>query len=246
MEIAQLRSFLKIAEHRNFTRAAEECGVSQPALSQQIARLEEELGCAVFERQGRQVKLTEAGELLRRRAEQILVLVDDTSREIRDDGETGRVVVAAIPTIAPYLLPRVLKTFHEQYPKARVVVNEEVTEDLLKRCTPGRCRSGHPGVAGRDAPIWKCAPLFDEELLVVLPAGHRLAVHDALSIEDIRGEPFVLLDEAHCLSDNIRSFCHQRTFQPVATGRTSQLVTVQELVALWARGLVRTDDGPSP
>jgi LysR family hydrogen peroxide-inducible transcriptional activator len=231
MDLVQLRNFLAIAEHRNFTRAAEGCGVSQPALSQQVARLEEELGCPVFERQGRQLKLTEAGELLRRRAEQILALVDDTARQIRDDGETGRVVVAAIPTIAPYLLPRVVRLFRERFPRARVEIDEAVTESLLKRCLGGDADVGLLALPV-EVPHLEVERLFDEELLLALPPGHRLASRESVRIEEIREEPFILLDEAHCLSGHIRSFCGRRKFQPVATGRTSQLATVQELVAL--------------
>src|SRR6056297_596034 len=103
MELNQLRSFLKIAELGSFTRAAEEIGVSQPALSQQVSRLEAELGRAVFDRSGKAVRLTEAGRLLLPRAGRILAMADDTRRELLDDGRVGRVVVAAIPTIAPFL-----------------------------------------------------------------------------------------------------------------------------------------------
>jgi len=231
MDLVQLRSFLKIAECGNFTRAAEASGVTQPALSQQIARLEQELGCPVFDRQGRQVTLTAAGKLLRGRAEQIVTLVDDTTREIRDEGRGGPVVVDAIPTVAPYYLPGVLTRFREAYPTARVEVNEEVTESILKRLARGDVDIGLLALPV-ETPQVQVEALFEEELVVVLPAGHPLGRREALRLDEIRREPFVMLDEAHCLSGNIRSFCHQRAFQPVATGRTSQLATVQELVAL--------------
>ncbi|CAN5879455.1 LysR family transcriptional regulator [soil metagenome] len=233
MELGQLRHFLKIAEHGSFTRAAEDCGLSQPAMSQQVARLEQELGRPVFDRLGRQVRLTEAGELLRRRAEQILALIDDTAREIRDDGRTGRVVVAAIPTVGPYLLPGVLRVFAREHPGARVEFHEEVTEALLKHCLSGEIDVGVLAMPV-EAPGLRIEPLFEEELLLVLPTGHRLAGPESrpICLEDVRAEPFVLLDEAHCLSARIRGFCLRRDFQPVTTGRTGQLTTVQELVAL--------------
>ena len=137
MDIEQLRYFLKVAEHGNFTRAAEQIGISQPALSRSIARLEQELEQPVFERQTRGLKLTEAGVLLQGRAQQIVTLVEDTRAEITDDGVSGRVRVAAIPTIAPYFLPDVLRQFSDKFPAAVVSVQEDTTDHLLKAVSDG-------------------------------------------------------------------------------------------------------------
>ncbi|WP_337174626.1 LysR family transcriptional regulator [Paludisphaera sp.] len=230
MEIQQLRMFLKVAEQGSFTGAARECGVSQPAISQQIARLEGSLGRPLFERQGRQVALTEAGEILRRRAMQIVSLTEDTARLLRDDGETGRVSVSAIPTVAPYLMPTLLGSFHERHPRAAVEVNEEVTEAILRRCGVGEVDVGVLAMPASRAYL-KFEPLFEEELLLATAADHPLADRERVELDDLRDHPFVLLDEAHCLSEDIRGFCRRRLFQPVATGRAAQLVTVQELVA---------------
>lgn len=230
MEIQQLRMFLKVAEHGSFTKAARECGVSQPAISQQVARLESGLGRPLFERQGRQVALTEAGELLRRRALQIVSLVEDTARLLCDDGETGKVVVSAIPTVAPYLMPGLLDAFHEEHPRARVEVNEEVTEVILRRCAMGEIDVGVLAMPTSRGYL-RFESLFEEELLLVTSADHELVGRDRVDLDDLRELPFVLLDEAHCLSDDIRGFCRRRLFQPVTTGRVSQLATVQELVA---------------
>src|SRR5262245_6812449 len=137
VEISQLRYFLKVADCANFTRAGEELGISQPALSRSIAKLEEEIGQPVFQRQTRNVVLTDAGRLLQSRAEQILGLVDDTLAEISDDGESGRIRVGAIPTIAPFFLPSVLRRFRDLRPRANVIVLEETTDKLLQRCNQG-------------------------------------------------------------------------------------------------------------
>ncbi|QDV38918.1 LysR family transcriptional regulator [Tautonia plasticadhaerens] len=232
MELNQLRTFLKIAELGSFTRAAEEAGVSQPALSQQVARLEHELGRPVFDRSGRSVRLTEAGRLLLPRASRIVALADDTTRELLDDGRVGRVVVAAIPTIAPFLLPPVLRSYRIDHPGASVQVDEEVTEALLRRCQRGELDVGVLALPADAPPGLAVEPLFDEELVLALPVGHPLAGLDAVPLDAVRAEPFVLLGDGHCLSDQIRSFCQQRAVQPVATGRTGQLAMVQELVAL--------------
>ena len=231
MELAQLRYFLAVADHENFTRAGEELRLSQPALSRAIARLEEEVGQPVFERQGRRLALTDAGRLLHARAQQIIALVDDTKAELTDDGESGRIRVGAIPTIAPFFLPGFLKEFGRQTPRAVLIVQEDVTESLLKRCSQGDI-----DVAILALPVTakylETEELFEEELLLVLPIGHPLADKKRIVLDDVEPYPFVLLDEAHCLSDNIVSFCRQRSFHPVSVERTSQLATVQELVAL--------------
>ena len=231
MEFDQLRNFLKIAERQNFTRAAEDIGLSQPALSRSIARLEEELGQPVFERQTRRVVLTDAGRLLHARAQQVITLVDDTKTEIADDGQTGHVRLAAIPTIAPFFLPEPLRRFACRHPHAVVTVQEGTTETLLARLAQGEIDLAVVALPIA-AKYVEVEALFEEELLLVLPAGHPLDRKRRITLADVDPLPFVLLDEAHCLSETIVSFCRQRSLVPLSVERTSQLATVQELVAL--------------
>lgn len=231
MELDQLRHFLLVAEQANFTRAAEIAFLSQSALSRSIARLEEELGRPLFERRTRQLSLTDAGLLLLPRARQIVSLAEDAKDELIDDGTSGRLRVAAIPTIAPYFLPERLREFQQNQSQARVLVQEETTERLLKKVIDGEI-----DVAVAALPIeqryLKVEPLFEEELLLVMAATNPLADKKSIRVEDIEGLPFVLLGEAHCLTDNIVSFCRQKSFHPVSVERTSQLAMVQELVSL--------------
>jgi LysR family hydrogen peroxide-inducible transcriptional activator len=231
VELDQLRYFLSVAERGNFTRAAETLMVSQPALSRSIQKLEEELGRPVFERKTRSVQLTDAGLLLQSRAQQVLAILDDTKSEIADDGQSGRVRVGAIPTIAPYFLPTVLRRFSQQFPKATVIVQENTTDVLLKSCTQGEIDLAILALPV-PARYLEVEELFEEELLLVLPTEHPLVEKEKIRLVDVEPYPFVLLDEAHCLSDNIVSFCRQRSFQPVAVERISQLAMVQELVSL--------------
>lgn len=231
MELDQLRYFLRVAERRNFTRAAEELLISQPALSRSIQKLEAELGQPVFERKTKSVSLTEAGQLLQARAQQVLSILDDTKAEITDDGQTGRIRVGAIPTIAPYFLPTVLKSFSLEYPSAQIVVQESTTEVLLKACNQGKIDLAVIALPV-PAKYLEIEELFEEELFLVLPPDHALASQDQIRLSDVKAYPFVLLDEAHCLADNIVSFCRHRSFQPVSVERTSQLAMVQELVSL--------------
>ena len=231
MDLDQLRYFLRVAARQNFTRAAEDLAISQPALSRSIQKLEEELGQPVFERKARSILLTDAGTLLQARAQQVLSILEDTKAEITDDGQSGRIRVGAIPTIAPYFLPELLQGFSKQFPKATLIVQENTTDALLKSCAQGEV-----DLAIVALPIstkyLDVEELFEEELLLVLPTNHPLNDQERIRLADVEPYPFVLLDEAHCLSDNIVSFCRQRSFQPVAVERTSQLTMVQELVSL--------------
>ncbi|QDT84045.1 LysR family transcriptional regulator [Gimesia chilikensis] len=231
MEVDQLRYFLRVAERGNFTRAAEELNISQPALSRSIQKLEEELGQPVFERKTRSVALTDAGTLLQSRAQQILALIEDTKAEISDDGRSGQIRIGAIPTIAPFFLPNLLRQFSSEFPAASIIVQEDTTDHLLKRCTQGEIDLAILALPV-PAKYLEVEELFQEELLLVLPPDHPLVNKPQIRLNDIKALPFVLLDEAHCLSDNIVSFCRQRSFHPVAVEQTSQLAMVQELVSL--------------
>ncbi len=231
MDMDQLSHFQCLAEWKNFTLAAERLSMSQPALSRSIQRLEEELGQPLFERKPRSVDLTDAGQLFQSRAEQILLILEDCKAEICDDGQTGRLRIAAIPTIAPFFLPNLLRTFSSAFPKASLIVQEDTTDNLMRRC-----KQGELDVAIVALPVpsryVEVENLFDEALSLVMPRGHALATKKQIRIHDVEHYPFVLLGEAHCLSDNIMSFCRQNMMQPVAVERTSQLMMVQELVAL--------------
>lgn len=231
MDLGQLRYFSKIVEHRSFTRAAADCSVSQPALSQQISKLERELGQPLFERQGRSIRMTPAGQLLHVQAEKILRLAEDAKKQITDDGQTGQIRISAIPTIAPYLLPRVIEGIKHLFPSATLIISEDRTDDLLKRCANGDADIGVLAMpaSGKYLTI---EPIFKEELMLAMSADHPLCRKTAIGVEDIESLPFILLRDTHCLSDSVASFCNENEVQPVSTSRIDQLTTVQHLVAL--------------
>jgi LysR family hydrogen peroxide-inducible transcriptional activator len=226
-----LEQFVALARTRNFTRAAEELNLSQSALSRAIQKLEEQLGQPLFERKPREVVLTDHGELLLERSQHILKLMEDTFAELSEAGRRGRIRLGAIPTIAPYFLPGLLSSFAKAHPEISVIVQEDTTENLIKRCSHGEI-----DLAILALPIiakyLEVEPLFDEELLLVLPVGHPLAASKSVAIDALDSYPFVMLSEAHCLSDNIATFCRRKSVQPVTVERTSQLTTLQELVTL--------------
>ncbi|SKA96646.1 LysR family transcriptional regulator, hydrogen peroxide-inducible genes activator [Prosthecobacter debontii] len=231
LDFQSLELFIALARTKNFTRAAAEMNLSQSALSRSIQKLEEQLGQPLFERKPREVVLTDLGELLLERAKEILKLVEDTFSELSDATRRGRIRLGAIPTIAPYFLPRLLGSFADKHPEVSVLVQEDTTETLIKRCAQGEIDLAIVALP-IIAKYLEIEPLFDEELLLVLPVGHPLAEMKAITVEDVGNYPFVMLNEAHCLSENISSFCRRQSVQPVTVERTSQLTTVQELVAL--------------
>src|SRR6516165_86430 len=138
MEMHQLRYFVAVAQTCSFSRAAERCHVSQPSLSQQIQKLERGLKQQLFERLGRRVVLTDAGRLLLDRAMAILSAVEDAERRLQDDDEKGgKLAIGAIPTIAPYLLPLLLRTYLKRHPHVDLTVHEDVTGQLLGAVAAG-------------------------------------------------------------------------------------------------------------
>lgn len=231
IELHLLEQFVAVAREKNFTRAAAELNLSQSALSRAIQKLEDQLGHPLFERHPREVILTDQGELLLARAKEILQLVEDTFAELAAASRCGRIRLGAIPTIAPYFLPTLLGDFAEKHPEISVVVQEDTTDELVKRC-----HHGEIDLAILALPViarqLEVEPLFEEELLLVTPAGHPLARAKKITAAAVDDYPFVMLNEAHCLSENIASFCRKQSVQPVTVERTSQLATVQELVAL--------------
>src|SRR5437868_5755769 len=131
MELHQLRYFVAVAETGSFTRAAEREGVTQPTLSEQIIRMEGQIGRRLFDRLGRKVVLTEAGQELLGRAQAILAAVAEAERAVKDSAEGGQLRVGAIPTIAPFLLPSTVTRFRKQHPGVRLQLKEDLTERLL-------------------------------------------------------------------------------------------------------------------
>jgi LysR family hydrogen peroxide-inducible transcriptional activator len=231
LEFQQLNYFLAVARAENFTRAAEELGVSQPSLSRAIQKLEQQIGEPLFDRKPRSVTLTEIGELLSDRAKKIVALVEDTFTELSESAASGRIRLAVIPTIAPFFLPAALSEFAQAYPNVSVVVQEDTTQNILKLCSRGEIDLAILALP-ITAKYLDVETLFEEELVLVMPNGHKLEQKKRILLADVQEFPFVMLDQAHCLSDNIASFCLRESIEPISVERTSQLATVQELVSL--------------
>jgi LysR family transcriptional regulator, hydrogen peroxide-inducible genes activator len=231
MELHQLRYFIAVARLRNFSRAAERCHVSQPSLSQQIMKLEDELGERLLERTKRKVELTPAGELFLEHAVHVtdeIELARDAVRDVRTLVR-GRVILGALPTIAPYYLPTRLRAFSDRFPGIEVVVNEDTTAKLTQAILDKEIDLALVSlpVSGRSLLVEK---LFDEELLVVMPANHRLALKVRLSLRDMKDERFILMHESHCLSGQALRFCHGQGMAPNVNFRSAQIETILAFV----------------
>ena len=232
MELHQLRYFLAVARTKNFSRAAEQCHVAQPSLSQQIMKLEDELGERLFERTKREVSLTPAGDLLRVHAERVLQEVElarDGVREFRGLVR-GRVVLGVLPTVAPYFLPQRLRAFSSRFPAVEVVVHEDTTDQLAAAVL-----AKEVDLALVSLPVERVGlaaeEFFDEKLLVALPARHALAKRPRLTFDDLEREAFILMKEGHCLSGQALQFCRINGFAPQISFRSAQIETVLAFVA---------------
>jgi LysR family hydrogen peroxide-inducible transcriptional activator len=233
MELHQLRYFLAVAQAGSFSRAAERCHVSQPSLSQQISKLETRLRQRLFDRLGRRVVLTNAGRLLLDRATAIVSAVEDAERRMRDaEGlEGGKLAIGAIPTIAPYLLPPALERFLSRHPNVELTVHEDVTSHLVTAAVAGDIDLALVALPVEDQRL-QAEPLLTEPLLLALPPDHRLCKRRQVTIDDLRQERFILLDEMHCLGEQIISFCRANDCQPRIACRSAQISTVQALISL--------------
>jgi LysR family transcriptional regulator, hydrogen peroxide-inducible genes activator len=231
MEMHQLRYVVAVSRAGNFSRAAEQCHVSQPSLSQQILKLEEELGERLFDRMKREAKLTPHGEAFLPRAVKILEEVDAARREALDAHSLlrGRLIIGVLPTIAPYLLPTVLVSFAEKFPGVEIVVHEDTTAQLLKLAQAYEIDFALASRPIQDQRM-EVKVLFTEELQLALPPGHPLTRKRTLRLADLEKEPFIVMKEGHCLGDQVLNFCDRRDLKPTINFRSAQLETIQALV----------------
>ena len=231
MEMHQLRYVAAVARTGNFSRAAEECHVSQPSLSQQVQKLEGELGERLFDRMKRAVRLTPAGEVFLRRAARILEEVDAAKREAHDAQHLlrGTVAVGVLPTIAPYLLPPVMAEFAENFPGVEIVLQEDTTARLIKQVLACEIDLAVASEPIQDARL-EVRKIFSEELLLALPPGHRLTRKRSVTAADLEGERFIIMRDGHCLGDQVLGFCDRRELRPHISFRSAQLETIQALV----------------
>jgi LysR family hydrogen peroxide-inducible transcriptional activator len=232
MEIHQLRYFVAVAEEGSFSRAAAKVRVAQPSLSQQIRKLEAEIGQPLFDRLPRSVVLTEAGRCLLEYAQQILASIGDARRCVDElKGKiAGDVAVGAIPTIAPYVLPELVVTFQKHYPDVTLHIVEDVTASITRRIEAGELDVALASTCQR-SPTLRVELLGNEPLLALVPEGHPLAKQHTITLDDLKSQRFLLLHEMHCLSQQVHHLLESRRLHPQVALAGSQLSTIANMVA---------------
>lgn len=229
--LRQLRYMSSLARHRHFGRAAEDCAVSQPALSMQVRELEREIGAELVERRPGDIVLTEIGAEVVRRAEHILASTRDLVDFARHrEVLAGPLKLGVIPTLAPYILPRVLPHLQKHYPHLRLEVRETQTRSLVDELSNGSLDVIMIALPAEGADL-ETLPLFNDAFLLAVPADDPLPARARVSAGDVDQRRLILLEEGHCLRDQALAFCAtQRGDQPTGLGATS-LSTVMQMVA---------------
>ena len=230
--LQQLRYFLAVVRHGSFTRAAEEEGVAQPSLSQQIQRLEHSLGAPLFERSGRTIRLTPCGQQLLPYARQVLEQLEDAQYAVRRliEHPCGPLHVGSIPTVTPYWLAPLVPEFQRVYPQVELRLHEDITAHLLNSLLDGHLQMAIVSLPIRN-PDLICAELFREPIFVALPEDHPLGRQPVVPVAELRAERLLVLHEGHCFRENTLTVCRRFRFQPPVVFEGDHLGTLLSLVA---------------
>lgn len=230
--IRQLEYAVAVADRLSFHAAASVCGVTQPGLSAQIRQLEEMLDLTLFERGRRGVIVTDAGKTVVAHARRVLAEVGGLTAAARSVAEplSGDLRIGVIPTVAPYVLPRLLPSVRERFPRLRPLLHEGQTEDIVARTEAGEidlCLLAEEADLGS----LETASMFDDPFLVLVGEGHRLARRKRIREEELAEEQVLLLDDGHCLRDQALHYCAKAGAAEVGDLRATSLNTLVEMVA---------------
>jgi LysR family hydrogen peroxide-inducible transcriptional activator len=221
-----------LADLRHFGRAAEACHVSQPTLSTQVRKLEEELGVALVERAPRQVMLTPAGADIVERARRVVAEVAQMRETARrtTDPEAGSVRLGMFPTLGPYLLPHVVPRLRARFPRLELLLVEEKTETLVAMLRAGRLDAAVLALPLHEDGL-HCEPLFEEQFMLAVPSGHALSKRRELSLGALAHEHLLLLEDGHCLRDQALEVCSLAGAGEKEGFRATSLETLRQMVA---------------
>ena len=232
LKLKDLRYLVELADTRHFGRAAERSFVSQPTLSAQLKKLEEYLGVQLIERAPKRVSLTPAGEAIVERARRILEASGEIVELARGhrDPLAGRIKLALLPTIGPYLLPHVAAKLRKQLPRLELMLYEYQTDTMLEKLHSGEIDVGILALPvpldGLDSQV-----LYREPFMVAMPTGHKLAGKTSIRPEDLDHETLLLLEDGHCLRDQALAICSTTGVHEKQDFRATSLETLRQMVA---------------
>lgn len=232
MNLRDLRYLVALADHKHFGRAAEASFVSQPTLSTQLKKFEDEIGMALVERNPRNVILTEVGEAVVAKARVILREADEIKAIARraKDPESGTVRLGIFPTLGPYLLPHIVPNIVARFPKLELILVEEKTETLLKRLHDGELDAAVLALPIHDDTL-HAEFLFEETFALAVNRQHRLAKIKRVTLADLTDESLLLLDDGHCLRDQALEVCRMAGTGERAGFRATSLETLRHMVS---------------
>lgn len=232
MNLRDLRYLVALAEHRHFGKAATASFVSQPTLSTQVKKLEDELGVTLVERTPRKVLLTEVGREIAQRARDVLNEVEQIRAIARRtlDPESGTLRLGIFPTLAPYLLPHVVPNIRERFPRLELLLVEEKTEIVLRQLREGRLDAGILALPIHDHQLHS-EFLFEEPFVLAVPEGNSLASRKTLRLDDLADQSVLLLEDGHCLRDQALDVCELAGAGEKTGFRATSLETLRQMVA---------------
>ncbi|RXZ80204.1 LysR family transcriptional regulator [Paenibacillaceae bacterium] len=244
MELRQLHYVVQIAAEKNFSRAAEKLHIAQPSLSQQLSKLEKELGVLLFRRTTNSVELTHAGAAFVDKAQGILDEVEQLKQEMDDIAHMrkGKLVVGSLPITGSHILPLVLPVFQKQYPEIEIVLVEDSTSRLEQLTASGQTDLSLLSLPLLEPSLaWE--PLIEEEICLAVPPQHQLAAKHAadenipwrlrpsVNIRELGREPFIILKRGQGFRQIALDLCTAAGFAPTIVFESSNIETVQSLVA---------------
>ncbi len=232
MNLRDLRYLIALADLRHFGKAADACFVSQPTLSTQIRKLEDELGVSLVERVPRKLMLTAAGHDVVVRARRIVAEVEQMKESARRsrDPEAGSLRLGVFPTLGPYLLPHVVPQLRERFPQLELLLVEEKSDVLLARLREGKLDATLLALPLHDDQL-HAEILFEEPFVVAAPRGHAFASRASLTMAELADETLLLLEDGHCLRDQALDVCRLSGAQERTGFRATSLETLRQMVA---------------
>ncbi|PIR38669.1 MAG: DNA-binding transcriptional regulator OxyR [Alphaproteobacteria bacterium CG11_big_fil_rev_8_21_14_0_20_39_49] len=233
MNIRDFQYIISIAKHSHFGKAAEECNVSQPALSMQIQKLESAFGVKIFERNNKHVMVTDIGRKIIERAKNI---IDETQRideliKIAKDPEAVEIRIGAFPTLAPYFLPVAIPKIIKKFPKLKIFLIEEKTEVLIKKLLAGEIDTAFLATPlPMEIPTIEYSVLFEDEFLLAVPPSHKFAGNKVINRNELSGESLLLMDDGHCLREQALDICSLIGVREKEQFRATSLETLRQMV----------------